>query len=69
MVFDEHVWKKTTAADYDLTHYAMLYQRSLPGPGERWETLLISLEDSGPNDFCIVYSIGLDLSPADLEII
>lgn len=67
VVFDERVWKQGTAPDYDLTHYAMLYQRPLPG--ERWETLLISLEDSGPNDFCIVYSIGIDLSQADLEIV
>lgn len=67
VVFDERVWKQAATPDYDLTHYAMLYQRPLPG--ERWESLLISLEDAGPNDFSIVYSIGLDLSPADLEIV
>ncbi|MCU0754341.1 MAG: YjfK family protein [Xanthomonadales bacterium] len=67
VVFDEKVWKQGVAPDYDLTHYAMLYQRPLPN--DRWETLLISLEDAGPNDFSIVYSIGIDLSPADLEIV
>jgi hypothetical protein len=68
VVFDETVYKVEKEADYDLTHYAMLYERELPGT-ERSESLLITVEDSGPNDFCIVTSIGLDLSPADLEIV
>jgi len=68
VVFDETVYKVETQADYDLTHYAMLYERELPGT-ERSENLLIAVEDSGPNDFCIVTSIGLDISPADLEIV
>lgn len=69
IVFDEHVFKKNDAvADYDLTHYAMLYQREIAG-SERLEYLLISVEDSGPNDFCVVFSLGVDLSPADLEIV
>lgn len=69
VVFDEHVFKNSAAAaDYDLTHYAMLYEREIPG-SERLEYLLISVEDSGPNDFCVVFSIGVDISAADLEII
>ncbi len=69
VVFDEHVFKTNAAAsDYDLTHYAMLYQREIPN-SERLEYLLISVEDSGPNDFCVVFSIGVDVSQADLEII
>ena len=68
VVFEETVYKEETQADYDLTHYAMLYERELPG-SERSENLLIAVEDSGPNDFCIVTSIGLDISPADLEIV
>ena len=68
-MFDEHVFKKSTGkADYDLTHYAMLYERQIPN-SERLEYLLISVEDSGPNDFCVVFSIGVDVSQADLEII
>lgn len=66
--FEETVYKNEKEADYDLTHYAMLYERELPGH-DRSESLLIAVEDSGPNDFCIVTSIGLDLSPADLEIV
>lgn len=69
VVFDEHVFKTSaTASDYNLTHYAMLYEREIPG-SERMEYLLISVEDSGPNDFCVVFSIGVDVSAADLEII
>lgn len=65
--FEEQVYKQNVAENYSLTHYAMLYQRELPH--DRFESLLISVEDAGPNDFAIVYSIGLDLSPADLEIV
>lgn len=69
VVFDEHVFKKSdSTADYDLTHYAMLYQREIPG-SERLEYLLIAVEDSGPNDFCVVFSLGVDISAADLEIV
>lgn len=68
VAFEETVYKKEEEADYDLTHYAMLYERDMPGT-DRSESLLIAVEDSGPNDYCIVTSIGLDLSPADLEIV
>jgi hypothetical protein len=69
VVFDEHIYKQSDATpDYDLTHYAMLYQRALAHT-ERTEYLLISVEDSGPNDFCVVFSVGVDVSPADLEIV
>lgn len=66
VVFDEVVYKNVAQPDYDLTHYAMLFERELPNG--RMEYLLISVEDSGPNDFCVVHSIGLDLGVADLEI-
>jgi len=69
VVFDEQVFKTNAAKpDYDLTHYAMLYEREIPG-SERLEYLLMSVEDSGPNDFCVVFSVGVDISAADLEII
>ncbi len=69
VVFDEQVFKNNASTpDYDLTHYAMLYQRQIPN-SERLEYLLISVEDSGPNDFCVVFSLGVDISAADLEII
>ncbi len=69
VVFEEQVFKNSPSQpDYDLTHYAMLYQREIPN-SERLEYLLISVEDSGPTDFCVVFSLGVDISVADLEII
>ena len=53
--------------DDDLTHYAMLYRRALPGL-DRDEFLLVTGEDYGPSEFCVTYAIGLDLTTADLDI-
>lgn len=32
------------------------------------ELLLVSAEDSDPNQFSITYSVGVDLTSADIEI-
>jgi Protein of unknown function (DUF2491) len=53
--------------EFDLTHYAMLYARDADTPSSR-EHLLISAEDYGPNEFCVVISVGVPLSTADLRI-
>lgn len=53
--------------DDDLTHYAMLYRREVPEL-QREEFLLVTAEDSGPNEFCITYAIGVDLSQADFDV-
>ncbi|UXI67330.1 YjfK family protein [Tahibacter amnicola] len=68
VVFDEKVYgKSTTTPDYDLTHYAMLYQREVPGL-ERYEYLLVSAEDYGPDEYCVTFSVGVDVTQADLTI-
>jgi hypothetical protein len=68
VVFDEKVYNKSfTEPDYDLTHYAMLYQRLVPGL-DRYEYVLISAEDYGPDEYCITFSVGVDVSQADLTI-
>lgn len=68
VVFDEKVYNKDfREPDYDLTHYAMLYQRHVPEL-DRYEYLLVSAEDYGPNEYCITFSIGVDVSQADLTI-
>ena len=56
-----------TRAEFDLTHYAMLYARDADVPSGR-EHLLVSAEDYGPNEFCVVVSVGVPLSQADLRI-
>lgn len=68
VVLDEKVYRGRPATlDYDLTHYCMLYQRDVDGSG-RTESLLVSAEDYGPDEFCITYSIGVDVTTADLDI-
>ncbi|MEO8670809.1 MAG: YjfK family protein [Tahibacter sp.] len=68
VVFDEKVYKENAREpDYDLTHYAMLYQREVAGL-DRYEYLLVSAEDYGPDEYCITFSLGVDVSQADLTI-
>jgi hypothetical protein len=68
MVYDEVLYRHEPARrDDDLTHYAMLYSRDVPDLS-REEFLLISAEDSGPNEFSITYSVGMDLTTADIDI-
>ncbi|MGH8083756.1 MAG: DUF2491 family protein [Lysobacter sp.] len=68
VVYDEVLYRgEPPRRDDDLTHYAMLYRRALPGL-ERDEFLLVTAEDYGPNEFCVTYAVGLDLTSADLDI-
>lgn len=68
VVYDEVLYRHDPPCrDDDLTHYAMLYRRALPGL-ERDEFLLVTGEDYGPNEFCVTYAVGLDLTSADLDI-
>lgn len=68
VVFDEKVYKDSfRSPDYDLTHYAMLYQRLVPEL-DRYEYVLVSAEDYGPNEYCITFSVGVDVNQADLTI-
>lgn len=66
--YDEVLYRHTPPRhDGDLTHYAMLYRRDVPEL-EREEFLLVTAEDSGPNEFCITYAIGIDLTEADFDV-
>lgn len=68
MVFDEVLYRYEPARrDGDLTHYAMMYQRHVPEL-DRDEFLLVTAEDSGPQEFCITYAVGLDLGTEDFQI-
>lgn len=46
----------------------MVHARDVPAL-DRHELLLVSAEDSGPNQFSITYSVGVDLNSADIDII
>ncbi len=68
MAYDEVLYRGEPARrDGDLTHYAMLYRRALPGL-DREEFLLVTAEDAGPTDFCVTYAIGRDLDASELDI-
>ena len=68
VALDEDVYKSSaTTKEYDLTLYSMLYEREVEGGG-RNELLLVSAEDSGPNDYCISVAVGVPLTLADFEI-
>ncbi len=68
VAMDERVFgADLSKPEFDLTHYAMLYAREADTPSGV-EHLLISAEDYGPNEFCVVISIGVPLSTADLRI-
>jgi Protein of unknown function (DUF2491) len=69
VVYDEAVTHPAGGeADFDLTHYSMLYQRELAELPGRFEYLFLTAEDYGPTEFCVVYSLGIDVSSADLNI-
>lgn len=68
IAYDEVLYRHAPPRrDDDLTHYAMLYRRAVPEL-DRDEFLLVTGEDSGPQDFAITYAIGVDLTQADLDI-
>ncbi|MGY0557616.1 MULTISPECIES: YjfK family protein [unclassified Lysobacter] len=68
IAYDEVLYRgRPPRRDDDLTHYAMLYHRPVPELG-RDEYLLVTAEDSGPNDFCVTYAVGIELTIADLDI-
>lgn len=63
--FEEAVHTNSdTIAEFTTTHHAMLFERETAG---RMEYLLISAELSG-EEFSIVYSLGVDVTRADLQI-
>ena len=68
VAMDERVFgSDPSRPEFDLTHYAMLYARDADTPSGR-EHLLVSAEDYGPNEFCVVVSVGVALTEADLRI-
>ncbi|MCC4605914.1 YjfK family protein [Xanthomonas campestris] len=68
IAYDEVLYRyQPPRRDGDLTHYAMLYSRDVPEL-QREEFLLVTGEDSGPNEFCVTYAVGIDVTVADLDI-
>ncbi len=51
---------------YRTTHHTMLFEREVP-QADRMEYLLISAELT-EGEFCVVFSVGVDITTADLKI-
>lgn len=65
--FVEEVYNDSdTIPAYRTTHHAMLFQREVAAT-DRMEYLLISAELTG-EEFCVVHSLGVDVTLADLQI-
>jgi len=65
--FSEDVYAgNDTMLEYSTVHRAMLYERPLAG-SQKMEYLLVSVEETG-GDVCVVFSVGLDLTPADFKV-
>jgi hypothetical protein len=68
MAFDEVLFRGTPPRrSDDLTNYTVVYGRPVPEL-DRDELLVVTAEDSGPNQFLVSYAVGLDLTEADLDI-
>lgn len=55
--------------DFEMSHYSMLYQRAVAEIPGRMEYLFVTAEDYGPDKFDVVYSLGSDITTADLSIV
>src|SRR5690606_33931820 len=67
VAFDESVYTEAdTVPAYTVNDYCMLYERPVDDT-QRMEYLLISAEQTG-DEYCVVFSVGVDISEADLEI-
>lgn len=65
--FGEDVYTEAMdAIAYRTTHHCMLFERAVEGT-DRLEYLLISAELTG-EEYCVVFSIGVDVTAADLQI-
>ena len=68
MAYDEVLYRHDPPRrDDDLTHYAMLYAATCRNWSAR-SSCWSAAEDSGPNEFCVTYSVGVDLTTADIDI-
>ena len=66
VAFDERVYTRSDdIAEYTTTHHCMLYERE--AAADRMEYLFVSAELTG-EDYAVVYSVGVDISLADLAI-
>lgn len=65
--FEERVYTRSEESlEYSTVHHCMLYEREV-AQAQRMEYVFVSAELSG-EDYSVVYSIGVDLTQADLSV-
>lgn len=68
VIFDEQVITTESLSARQVTHHAMLYERTIEGT-ERMEYLLLSAEDDGEGGFMVVHNVGVDVASVDIDAI
>lgn len=67
VAFSETVYSDSDAVPaFRTDHFCMLYEREVED-SERMEYLLVSAEETG-DEYCVVYSLGVDVTDADLQV-
>ncbi|WP_386080333.1 DUF2491 family protein [Vreelandella sp. F11] len=66
VVFEEQVMTTESVATRQVTHHAMLYERTIEG-AERMEYLLLSAENDGEGSFMVVNNVGVDVASVDID--
>lgn len=66
VVFEEQVMTTETLLTRNVTHHAMLYERTIED-AERMEYLLLSAENDGEGSFMVVHNVGVDVASVDIE--
>ncbi|TVU91733.1 DUF2491 family protein [Vreelandella titanicae] len=66
VIFDEQVMTTESVAARQVTHHAMLYERTIEG-AERMEYLLLSAESDGEGSFMVVHNVGVDVASVDID--
>ena len=68
VVFEEQVMTTESVASRQVTHHAMLYERTIEG-AERMEYLLLSAENDGEGSFMVVHNVGVDVASVDIDAV
>jgi hypothetical protein len=65
-VFEEQVVTTDSISSRYVTHHAMLFERAIQD-AERMEYALVSAENDGDGGFMVVYNVGVDVAPMDID--
>ncbi|HSP32234.1 MAG TPA: DUF2491 family protein, partial [Halomonas sp.] len=66
VIFEEQVMTTESVNARQVTHHAMLYERTIQDT-ERMEYLLLSAENDGEGSFMVVQNLGVDVASVDID--